>query len=258
MLVLKSRIIMRRKNTLINENASIFHPPTLVHEYVVETKQSIKQDQEENHELSIFDIAFRKHNKEFPDGRVFGGYDEGGRYYAVTVSPYFDQFESQIESGIRGVVNALKGKGYLTCSSCYGHPKRAMVTICFPSEKTRDDLASILLGGKIPTLDLTYRSTMVNVGVNLDKMGRVKFTKNLEFDHSFESHRKMEIDSFNETFFRSYNEYYFLQITLVDDYHPYINPIKFLKTRKYLLEKDKLLLRLENLILSDKVPMFLQ
>lgn len=249
---------MSNKNLSTKDHSNIFHPPTSFHEYVVEAKQEVAQEQESTQELTIFDVAFRKHNKEFADGRIFGGYDDEGRYYAVTVSPYFEQFESQIESGIRGVVNALKGKGYLTCSSCYGHPKRSMVTICFPSEEARWDFSKILTEAKIPTLDLTFKDTMVNVGVSLDKRGRVSFSKSLEFDHSFESHRQMEVDTFNETFFRSYDEYFFLQITLVDDYHPYINPIKFIKTTKYLPLKDKLLSQLETLVLSDEVPMFLQ
>ncbi|ELP5901879.1 hypothetical protein QTV49_003880 [Vibrio vulnificus] len=107
-------------------------------------------------------------------------------------------------------------------------------------------------------LQYPHTSNSLKVKLRAALGGRVNFTKSLEFDHSFESHRQMEVDTFNEMFFRSYDEYFFLQITLVDDYHPYINPIKFIRTIKHLPLKDKVMKKLENLVLSDEVPMFFQ
>ncbi|KDM91030.1 hypothetical protein [Photobacterium galatheae] len=246
---------MSKKNKILHESIDMFQSPISAHEVVIEARNVEKQENVKP--IEIYDISFKKNNKEFSDGRIFGGYDSQGRYYAITVSPYFDEFETQIEKGIRGLVGALRGKGYLTCSSCYGHPKRAMVAICFPTKELRGEFSQILRDENIPTLEIQYKESMANVGVGVDKSGHVKFTKDLEFDHTFEPHRKMEVETFNQTFFRSYDEYHFLQVTLVDDYHPYLNPIKAWKTKKYLPMKDELIKRVTDLILSDKVPMFI-
>ena len=232
-----------------------FAPTTsIVQEARAEHKYEVKQEQVTP--VTVRDIAFTKNNKLMADGRVFGGYDEEGRYYAVSVSPFFDEFDTQVEEGILPLIKALRTKGYLTCSSCYGHPKRAMVVICFPNDEERDKLADILSEAKIPTMDIQTRESMVNVGIKQDRNGKVKFTRELEFDHEFESHRDMETASFNQMFFRSYDSYSFLHVTLFDDYHPFLNPLKAWRTRKYLPMKDNLLKQFEKLILSEKTPYF--
>jgi len=45
----------------------------------------------------------------------------GEPYVAVTVSPYHDKFQSQIEEPVWPVVKGLVDKGYLPVSSCGGH-----------------------------------------------------------------------------------------------------------------------------------------
>lgn len=248
--------MIHKPEQIVNNTSHLFQPNSMIHEIVIEQEQ--RKVVEDVQPINIQDIAFQKHNKLMPDGRIFGGYDEDGRYYAVTVSPYFSEFESQIEEGIRPLVSAIRDKGYLTCSSCYGHPKRAMVVVCFPTARSREEFTEVVRKESIPTLAIEYRDSMVNVGVSTDRRGRVQFSKDLEFDHSFEGHRSMEVASFNGVFLRNYDDYFFLHITVLDDYHPIFQPIKAYKTRKYLPEKDMLLKKLTNLILSDKIKYFKQ
>ncbi|MCY9861287.1 hypothetical protein OTK49_02000 [Vibrio coralliirubri] len=243
---------MGKQNSLITDVVDVFSSPSVAQEVVVEARSEhhIKRTQQ----LQYHEIGFKKHNKLFSDGRVYGGYDSEGRYYAVTVSPYFEDFGTQVEKGIQPLVFALKEKGFLTCSSCYGHPLRAMTTVCFPSIDEREAFAKILLDSGIPTIHVNYIDSLVNVGLEEDKNGDLKFTRTLEFDSTVQAHIDMEVESFNRLFFRSHERYYFLQIVLVGDYKWFLNPFKYIQSSRYVGKKDYLINELATLVLSGKTP----
>lgn len=76
----------------------------------------------------------------------------------VIVSPYDDQFYSQIEDGIIDAVRILVDKGYLPISSCIGHNlfADAQCTVVVDSNRTADALINDL--SKIGLLAETDRS----------------------------------------------------------------------------------------------------
>ena len=154
---------MNMKTPLITDVADIFSAPSSAQEIVVEARTEHKIHRAQ--QLQSHEIGFKRHNKLFPDGRVYGGYDSEGRYYAVTVSPYYEEFLTQIETGIKPLVLALKEKGFFTCSSCYGHPFRAMTSICFPTQADRDAFADVVLSSGIATIHVNSIDSLANVGL---------------------------------------------------------------------------------------------
>ncbi len=113
---------MSKKNPLGSDATDVFAPSSIVHEVVVERQQF--QQEESKQAVDIQRISFSEHNRLRENGRVYGGYDKNGNFYAVSISPYFEKFHTQIDPGIFPLVDAFRQKGYLTCSSCYGHPTR--------------------------------------------------------------------------------------------------------------------------------------
>lgn len=243
---------MSKENSLMTDVVDVFSAPTAAQVVVVEARAEHKVEHKQ--QIQFHELGFKKHNKLFSDGRIFGGYDSDGVYYAVTVSPYFEEFYTQIEKGVQPLVFALKEKGFLTCGSCYGHPMRTMVTLCFPSVDTRREFAENISDSGIPTLHVKFMDSLVNVGVEVDRGGNVKFSRNIEFDRTLKAHLDQETESFNNLFLRSFERYYFLQIVLVGDYKWYRNPVRLWQTKQHLDEKDKLINSLTDLILSDIIP----
>ena len=243
---------MSKENSLMTDVVDVFSAPSVAQVVVVEARAEHTVEQKQ--QIQLHELGFKKHNKLFPDGRIYGGYDSDGIYYAVTVSPYFEEFDTQIEKGVQPLVFALKEKGFLTCGSCYGHPTRAMVTLCFPADDIRREFAELVLREDIPTLHVKFMDSLVNVGLKEDRSGNVKFSRTIEFDRTLKAHLDQETESFNNLFFRSFERYYFLQIVLVGDYKWYRNPLKCWRTKQYLRDKDKLISGLTEFILSEKIP----
>lgn len=72
-------------------------------------------------------------NKVQSSGRINSGGDSRAYATSVSVSPYSKELEFNLEGGVKKLVKALIGKGYLTLSSCEAHTieDRRNVVIAF-------------------------------------------------------------------------------------------------------------------------------
>ena len=85
----------------------------------------------------IYYMTHKVNNTLHKNGRIYMKIDDNGNLFANSVSPYSEQFLSNIEEKIKPLVTALHNKRYLTYSSCEGHglSYRRYVGIAFADEK---------------------------------------------------------------------------------------------------------------------------
>lgn len=218
--------------------------------------QKFAQDEQitENKQDSAVNPAFTTANRLHSNGRIFHSIDNNGNSIAVTISPYFDLFHTQVEEDIAPVVMALKERGYFTVSSCAGHPRSTHVTICFPNEDARDTIAKLIEEMEIPTAFVTKTDYFFNVDGDTDRGGRMVLTENEDVDRTMDFYRSREAESINSIFFRSYERYVFLTVTMFNDWNYFLHPLKAYKVKMALPRKNEIISLLADGIMSDTFP----
>jgi hypothetical protein len=146
-------------------------------------------------------------NYKHKDGRIYAS-KPGEDYIAVTVSPFHQDFDSQIEDGIKDLVYAFVEKNYIVMSSCQGHGGLlgfAFVKIALPNLQDREYLIEQLKD--IPYISFVKSDKSANVELFV-KNNSVKF-KTLDTEgYSY----KEEADAINKLYLRNHSRYYFLDI----------------------------------------------
>jgi hypothetical protein len=219
-----------------------------------ESIQEIKQEREAvTHYLSNHPF-FQPLNRLHPHGRMYKGLDKNGSVIGAAISPYYHEFQNQVDPEIAAIIMALRAKGYLTVSSCAGHPMRSHITMCFPSIEARAVVRGLLEGANIKTAYLTESDHYCNVDWEEGKDGEHVFTANNDVDRSLPMYRRAEAKSLNQMFFRAYDEYQFLTLHMFTDWSRYLNPIKYYKAKQALPRKTEIFNELEAFIQSERFP----
>ena len=178
-------------------------------------------------------LFFQSHNWKHDDGRIHAT-KPNKEYVAVTISPYYENFQSQIEEGVWPAVSILVNKGYLPISSCEGHRGRGpyYVTLAFGDEEILNNFIIHLKSTTIMGLTWVVTDTIANTRANL-KLGKFNFQKLILEGNDDITYHIGEIRCFNKLFSRNYSSYKFVRITLFDQVSiPRWKLIKFLKSNK--------------------------
>lgn len=244
----KMSILNRENNSIVVE--SQYHK-----------EQYSESRQEKTAEEMFNEIFMQKHNKLFPDGRVHTGKPapEHGSdaYYTVSISPKFEEFETQIEPPIYPTVKALVDKGYHTISSCAGHPIRIHLQIGFGSEESRSKFLEAVLKSEIPALTYHFVSNVANVSNHsISNDGSFDSKSGTVFDVEAEQSYidKRDADGFNFQFGTNYKKWFFLDINIME---PTSNPFKILYYKLFLLpKKQEILEQLHQLMIGETIPRY--
>jgi hypothetical protein len=213
----------------------------------------IKQDCIINQNLTkneLFEqIHLFPHNKKQKDGRVNAGYDKDGRCKAVSISPLFGDFETQIEQEIWPIVKILCDKGYHTISSCAGHPYRALLKIGFGTLECREQFIELMSSCNHPMINFERTDYCINMQMKENFSSKNLSPVRLDFDGSEEYLLNINRDSFNFQFNKNYKRWYILDVIMYEN--NILNPIKIIK--RYFLSKNKKkhFDKIENKIKSD-------
>ena len=231
----------------------------LIHESVFSSKYNQEQKKErKSHartEKEIFEEVFMKpHNRLRANGRINAGYEPDGRVRAVSVSPRMPEFETQVEPLIYPTVKALVDKGYMTISSCQGHPKRTHIKLGFGNKESRSEFIEIMKKSKIPTMYFIETEACINMEMDLDETKDNKKVRRADFEEVSEQIILMNARNFNMQFKKNYEQWFFLDMNLFQ--HDTINPINYLYVMSNLIRKNKIIERLTTAINSDDLPAY--
>jgi hypothetical protein len=167
----------------------------------------------------IYHMTHKVNNQFHSNGRIYMKLTKQGELYANSVSPYSEKFLDNIEEKIKPLVQAFHNKRYLTYSSCEGHGLsfRRYVGLAFCSEETREYVAQQILNLKLPGIKVNRLAHVCNQKVGLGKKNTPqidsKYTQEeLKQDFYFDE----EILTFNIQFHRNYEQYYFLEIVILE------------------------------------------
>lgn len=174
------------------------------------------------------------------DGRIYFKMDNGV-LNAHSVSPYAEKFWMNIEPGVKGLVELLNKKRYLTYSSCEGHGSsfRRYVGLAFCDEDSRKYVVDYIANLNICGVKTKCFDSVCNMmALQDEKTSKPKINKINDNMESFK--QDDETFYFNVEFHRSYDRYYFMEIIILDvisyDYEGFFIEIKkfFLKlVKKY-------------------------
>jgi hypothetical protein len=167
----------------------------------------------------IYHMTHNVNNQSHSNGRIYMKLTKEGQLYANSVSPYSDKFLDNIEEKIKPLVQAFHKKRYLTYSSCEGHGLsfRRYVGLAFCDEDSREYVAQQIMTLKLPGVKVNRLEHVCNQKVGLGKKNHPqidsKYTKEeLLEDFYFDE----EILTFNIQFHRSYEQYFFLEIVILE------------------------------------------
>ena len=187
--------------------------------YNVPYVKPIYAEEELTKEKFYHQLFFTSHNWKHSDGRV-NATKLGDNYTAVTVSPYYKDFQSQIEDKVWPAVSILVNKGYLPISSCQGHGGKSpyYIMLAFGDKELLNNFILHLESTNIKGLNWVIKDTVSNITVNYES-GKFKFQKLTLEGNDDKSYRQMEIKSMNMLFARNYLNYIFIRVTLFDQTH---------------------------------------
>ena len=193
-------------------------PPAITSEYKAEESTRSVKHSSTNEELTVKSLF--QHNNAFTakDGRTYQYMDDAGKYISARVSPYSPNIINNIEPGISNIVIALINKGYLTCSSCQGHPDRKyrFVTIAFNTEQQllrfKQNIQSFNLPIHFKEHNIKDPNCEFKVVYQQDKFVGRKLSMD---DYQGLSNNYTDIIKyFNLMFFREYSTYYLLEVRI--------------------------------------------
>ena len=164
-------------------------------------------------------LFFQSHNWKHRDGRI-NATKLSGEYVAATISPYYKDFQSQIEDKVWPAVSLLVNKGYLPISSCEGHGGKSpyYIMLAFGDEELLNNFILLLKSKVIKGLEWSLKDTVANIAANYNS-GNVNFQKYTLEGNDDKSYYRMEVRSLNNLFARNYLNYKFIRVTLFDQTH---------------------------------------
>jgi hypothetical protein len=190
-------------------------PPAIISEYKVEKRNTVAKIDKSNEDL-IIESLFQQTNKcKGEDGRTYQYIDEEGNYISARVSPYSHNIFDNLEPEIKELVLTLIDKGYLTCSSCQGHPDRKyrFFTIAFNSYQQLTNFKETLQSFNLPIHfkehDLSDPNCDFKVIYQQNKFANKKLSMK-DYDKLSNNYNDI-VKYFNMMFFRDYKEYYLLE-----------------------------------------------
>lgn len=195
-------------------------------------------------------------NRKFPNGRIcFVDSDDDELYTAISVSPYHEQFSTQIEDGIKDIVYAFIDKNYMPISSCEGHDwswDTTFVKIAVTSEDEARRIGSYF--SNIPYVSIDYYDRSANNEFYVENgITRVRLLNPERYN------AKSEAESINRLYFRKYDNYYFLNINLFKyEEQPFWSSIlqryimRYKKSKKLNLVKQQVLAVINSLPTYEK------
>lgn len=225
---------------------NIFNPPAYVE---TETRAARAQHQitathcDPNTRLEEL-LRTRAPNRRNKDGRI----NTEGLYpgvMAITVSPYHDQFQSQVEPGVWPAVKSLVDKGWFTVSSCEGHNDGMddyyyiMLALADPSDVDlfRQQLAPV------PGIEFSLFDSVANSEI-VWKDTKTRAMTVLELKDG-QPRPQEEARDINIIFYRNYEKYQWLKISLYPQgwgrfwsrhWREYIKKLLFFKRSRTMLE----------------------
>lgn len=190
---------------------------------IVEEKQAINPwylyDHAEQKSLQYpqgspgWNYAHKYVNPRQKDGRINSGYDKHGNLVAITVSPFSATFWDNIEDGVRPLIKAFVGKGYMPFSSCEGHGdfSSRFVYLAFGSEDKREKAERLIRKHLwfVPGIIIDRTSMPHNIQTNDD--GSLERLSKAKLD-------MQSVRSFNTVFHKEEKFYCCLRITLFREY----------------------------------------
>lgn len=244
------------ESSLINPVAIVINAPTnpVKHQALQEEVLNFESEVEYMHYIS-----HKVNNVKQKDGRIYLKMVDG-ILHANSLSPYAEKFEDNIEEGIKPLVMALKKKRYLTYSSCMGHGPsfRRYVGLAFADEETRNYVARQINSLNIVGVTTKNMDTVSNMRVTQhNRTNKPEFGKYTEEDRQKEITQEKEVTTFNIQFHRNYEQYFFMEIIILDvikyEYEGIFKEVqklfwRFLKVFYW----DKLTKKVENHVQSDK------
>jgi hypothetical protein len=189
-------------------------------------------------------------NYKHKDGRIYASLTDKENYAAVTVSPFHEEFDSQIEDGIKDLVYAFIEKNYIVMSSCQGHDGLlafAFIKIALPDPLDREYLIEQLKD--MPYISFVKSDKCANVELYV-KNNSVKFRKLDLESYSY----KEEADAINKLYLRNHNRHYFLDIQFFkynDAWWKIISKLILSHKRKLYFKSTQQ--QLVNFVKSDKI-----
>ena len=249
------------ESSLINPAAIVINAPA-----TAVKQQSLKEEVLDfKSEVDyMYYISHKVNNVKQKDGRIFLKMVDG-ILHANSVSPYSDKFEENIEDGIKPLVLALKKKRYLTYSSCMGHGPsfRRYIGLAFADEETRDYVANEIKSLKILGVKTKNMNTVSNMKVTKNtRTNKPEFEKYREEERQREISQEKEVTTFNIQFHRNYEQYFFMEIIILDvinyEYEGILKEVQKLFWRFVkVFYWDKLTKKVEKYVQSDKFKKYL-
>lgn len=177
--------------------------------------QKVKQ-QFKTEEEYIYYLTHKVNNVVHEDGRIYMQLDENGNLFANSVSPYSEEFWKNIEPKIKPLIESLTNKRYLTYSSCQGHGPsfRRYVGLAFVDQLSRQYVADFVNNLKLPGVKINLLDSVCNQNISTTFKENVKYSS--KYNPQEKEQKEGEIKSFNVQFHRSYDEYFFLELIVLD------------------------------------------
>jgi hypothetical protein len=127
---------------------------------------------------------------------------------SYTVSPFDNNFLSQIELYMQPIITELISKNYLPVSCCQGHGnykrERAYFTVAFPNKESAEKYAK--------NFNKSFFSEVIVSSLeNWCQVEKEKIEKDPHIDHS-DLGFKESVELYNKLFLRNYKEYYFVKV----------------------------------------------
>lgn len=185
----------------------IIDPPAHIIKAPIRARYHYQQEQNAASDWTT--ILNRKH----PSGRIcLVESEDDDLYAAISVSPYHELFDTQIEDGIKDIVYALIDKNYMPISSCEGHDwswDNAFVKLAVVSMEEAHKLGEYF--SSIPFITVNcYEKSANNEFYEEDGVTKVRPLNPTKYD------AKSEVNSINRLYFRNHNNYCFLDINLFE------------------------------------------
>lgn len=211
-------------------------------------------------------ISHNINNNKHSNGRIYMQIDKDGNLFAHSVSPYSKTFNDNVENGVKDLISILRKKRYLTYSSCEGHGNsyRRYVGLAFADEESRDIVANYILNLKIKGIFTKKFNTVSNQNSSISNNTKINYeTKINPMDLTGDEliyHKEKEAQYFNISFHRSYENYCFLEIVILEEIYPKMfwkEPFKFLWL--YFMKKykwDALTTKLNKALEDNKFPKY--
>lgn len=220
-----------------------------------QVKVAVKQYAQEQIEYETV-TKLRCPNYLHSDGKIYAS-KPNEPYVAVSVSPYHENFKSQIEESVWPVVEAFTNKGYLTVSSCGGHKDPWWEFYVTLTVGTTDQIDSLIKNlSAVDHTHLEVFNTSANVLQYLEN-NKIKFRPLDDLEKNLVN----EYKDLNILFNRDYKQYYYIKIRFdFEKFKSSLNPFNLFAHhifhKKEIEEFDKWKQNLLKYLKSDKFEFF--